>query len=226
MKRNICLFLTFCLLCGCTNSSPTHTALSDEGASSNIIAPLDDLLVGFEDFDLEKVDLSELPTEVETDPWVWGPGIHLVTSIPEADIALYVPLGHGDARGVLVRRGDQLYKFDWTFSRYLFHAAWADYDQDKEKELAVGICTLQGLQLFHEDLHMIEFEPNGQARDHLLLEKLYQEDLTQQLQCEMDAEENRVTVRMGEDAAVSFMPTQPVPKTLENPASRGWHTTH
>lgn len=194
-------------------SMPLEVPVFESETSQGEEGPLSSLLVGFEDFDLDQVDLAELPTEVRNNPFVWGPGIHLVESIPGTDISLYAPLSDHELKGVLVRHGDQLYKFDWSYSRYLFHAAWEDYDRDGNHELAVGVCTQEGTCLFHEELHLVKLGADGQAQDFCLPEHLYKEDLTSQLQCTADTETNRVSVEMG-NAGVHFTPMQKVPDTM------------
>lgn len=178
--------------------------------------PLEDLLVGFEDFDLDQVDLEALPTEAKPDPFLWGPGIHLIQSIPEADISLYAPLSAHELSGVLIRYGEQLYKFDWNYSRYLFHAAWADFDHDGNCELAVGICTMYGTALFHEELHIVRLGENGQAEDFPIPEELYKKELTSKLSCEADYETNQISVGLN-DVKVQFPPILGLPTNSNSP---------
>lgn len=208
--------LILCLLCGCATLPPMLTASSAEDPPPEAIAPLADMCVGFENFDLDKVVLTELPTKLKPSAFQFESGLNLVASIPEDEIALYAPLSDEEFRGVLVRRGDQLYKFDWEFAPSLLHAAWADYDNDGENELAVGVRTMQGPQIRHEELHVVKLGSDGTAQDYRMPEKLYQDDLTHQLLCEMDPKENCVTIRMGTDATVSFTPTQSVPETPQD----------
>ena len=170
--------------------------------------------VGFDDFNLDEVDLSELPTDLKTTAFLFEDGLNLIASIPEANIALYAPLDD-EFSGVLLKRDDKLYKFDWSFSYSLLRVAWEDFDNDEDNELAVAICTMQGPQLFHEDLHIIEFAQDGTVDDHLIPTRLYQEDLHQKLHCELDTEKNYVTIRMGEDGAISFTPQQRLPESLD-----------
>ena len=226
MKQISIIFCLICLFSGCSNSSYTvnSSGLASEPPALNNQqksevmdddGPLSELLVGYENFDLAKVDLSELPTEIRDDPWVWEPGIHLVASIPNADIALYGPLNKDDFTGILVRKGEQLAKFDWELSRYLFHAGWGDYDNDGNNEIAVGNSTAQGMKLYLEDLHIMEVNSDGSMEDFCMPEELYMKDLTQQLSLETNVEENQLVINMGSKISITYTPNQMVPKIIK-----------
>ena len=158
---------------------------------------------------------SSLPTELETVAGAWGPGLHLVAQVPQAEVALYAPLDEEMFRGVLLRRGERQWELDWPLSQYLLHVAWADYDGDGEQELAVGNPTAHGNLIAYEDLHILEFLPDGGMEDFQMPEELFREVILSDLKVAAKPEEARLAVQLGEQASVVFSPFPGFPEAFE-----------
>lgn len=145
--------------------------------------------------------LYTLPTEVTLlTQWDQDVPLALLAETPERDAAIYGVRGGEDADFVLLRWGESLAEFDWTFEtpRRVQPRIWLlDVDGDGQDELVVECYQASGTGVSVYDLHVVKKNGDGTLTDYRLPESLYTEQLAALLG--VFGRDGRTWVSLGEE---------------------------
>ncbi|GEM_PF-6000913 len=155
MKRMLavllCVVLPLSLLCSCNDSNNESSSIVEE----------------VEAFDISKVSISDLPTEMLAEDLSTWSTINLIAELPDENVGLYGLAVNEDGTGVIFRKGDNLYYYDWvwfTTQNKMPEIASMDIDGDNEDEIAISMYVDYNTNVSVEELHVIDFE-SGKVTD-------------------------------------------------------------
>ncbi len=149
MKKIIAILLALVtvLLCSCGKKEKTSTTSSEEPEAPS--------------FDISTVNVAELPTEIlAADLSTWS-NINLIAELPEEKVMLYGLSVTDDGRGVIFRKDDDIYYYDWawfTTKAKLPEIAAMDIDGDKSDEIAISMYVDYNTDVSVEELHIIDLD--------------------------------------------------------------------
>lgn len=180
MKKVFPFLLALTLLTGCGTPAPAETeVLPETGPAGPLSAPAI-VTEGREHYELPpSLAASQDKPRYDMERWAQGGVIKLLAEAPEADAAFYgLPLctdSSGDT--ALIRWGDSLAEFDWTFCPGPgLVRPWMtcfDIDGDWEDELAVVCQTGSGTGVSICELHIVEKDPDGTLTAYTFPESLW-----------------------------------------------------
>lgn len=151
---------------------------------------------------LAKIKLKDLTaTKIADTEALEKDNILLLAELKDYDMALY-GLNNGWYKGVILRTGDQIQTFDWSYTTPLFQLpkmVFRDYDQDGKKELAVSLLNSSGTGFSVSELHVLEQQADFSYIDHLFDRKDYMEQLEKQLPYRYEEEKKLLTLFAGEE---------------------------
>ncbi len=130
-------------------------------------------------FDISTVKLEELPTEMlaeDLSTWDW---INLIAQLPEENVSLYGLSVNDDGTGVIFRKDDKIYYYDWawfTTQAKFPEIAALDIDDDDSDEIAISMYVDYNTNVSIEELHIVDFE-NGEPVDKCFSSDLIMEAL-------------------------------------------------
>lgn len=149
----LCVVAIMTLLCSCKEDQAEGQPTSSEEEDQT--------------FDISSVALSDLPTEMlDKELSTWST-INLIAELPEENIRLYGLSVNEDGTGVIFRKNDDLYYFDWawfTTQAKLPEIAVLDIDGDEKNEIAISMYVDYNTNVSVEELHIIETE-SGEPQD-------------------------------------------------------------
>lgn len=120
-----------------------------------------------ETFDISSVSLSDLPTEMLDEELSTWSTINLIAELPEENVRLYGLSVNEDGTGVIFRKNDDLYYFDWvwfTTQAKMPEIASLDIDDDEKNEIAISMYVDYNTNVSVEELHIIKTD-SGEPQD-------------------------------------------------------------
>lgn len=120
-----------------------------------------------ETFDISSVSLSDLPTEMLDEELSTWSTINLIAELPEENVRLYGLSVNEDGTGVIFRKNDDLYYFDWvwfTTQAKMPEIASLDIDGDEKNEIAISMYVDYNTNVSVEELHIIKTD-SGEPQD-------------------------------------------------------------
>lgn len=142
-----CFILILSLFCGCKDETEITDVSSIEEEE--------------EIFDISAVTVEELPTEMlNSDLSNWD-YYNLIAELPDEKIFLYGLSANDDGTGVIFRKNDDLYYYNWawfTTQAKLPEIMMIDIDGDKQKEVSISLYVDYNTNVSLEELHVIDFE--------------------------------------------------------------------
>ncbi len=143
----ICISAMCCLFTACNDDLPDDAV--DNSSEQN------------EQFDVSAVSVSDLPTEMLTADLSTWDTINLIAELPDDNIWLYGLSVNDDGTGVIFRRGNDLYYYDWTWftpAAKLPEIDMIDIDDDKTDEVVVALYVNHNTNVSLEELHVVDID--------------------------------------------------------------------
>ena len=151
MKRIISVLLILVMVvCFCSCNDEVDTATSSAETSSF-------------SFDINSVDISSLPTELLSEDLSNWNTINLIAELPDENVMLYGLAVTDDAKGVIFRKDDNIYYYDWIWftnstKMKLPEMIALDVDDDDNDEIAVSVYVDYNTDVSTEELHVIDLD--------------------------------------------------------------------
>lgn len=214
MKKSVPLLLCLlCLLSACTPAAGT----ADTPTPGGTTPPTETVSPGPEPtpdgpapwwLDITPDDLPDQITRAAS--ITAEGGLYLLAQLPEQDIALYGYGGKwedGALRGVLLRRGEELFPFDQVYLAPQHPALpelwWDDFDRDGSEELAVNYLVSNADSATIFEVHLYAPQEDGEWSDRPITRERYADVALELLDIQYDSRTSNLTLSCG-DTALSY----------------------
>lgn len=168
MKKFISVLLILVMVffcCSCNDETDATTSVADTSSVA---------------FDINSVDISSLPTELLSEDLSNWNNTNLIAELPDENIMLYGLALTDDARGVIFRKDNSIYYYDWIWftnsaKMKLPEMVAFDVDDDGNNEIAVSMYVDYNTDVSTEELHVLDLDASSPVH-YCYTEKLLKTD--------------------------------------------------